>query len=304
MKEYNNTPLVLALGFFDGVHLGHQKLIELANNLAKEKGIDSGVMSFKKHPLTEIFPRYAPLLLMSNDEKREKILGLGTDFVFLEDFDENLMKYSPEKFVKDFLLEKFNIDTLIVGYNYSFGYKGEGKAEDLIELGKKYGFDVKVVKPILVKEDTVSSTGIRDLLSAGDVEEVEKRLGHPYRISGKIREGKKLGRQFEIPTANLDYDERRLLPKNGVYFTHVIIDGKVYDGLTNLGYNPTFTEHPYAIETYIYDFDGDLYGKEVGLEFLKYIRGDIKFSSLDELFGRIKSDIDEVDRLYRKKEDS
>lgn len=299
-KNYNNEPISMALGFFDGVHMGHQELIKVVINKAENQNIKSAVLSFKEHPLTEIFPRYKPELLSSNQEKIKKLEDLLIDFIFLEEFNEALMKLTPEEFIRDFLLKKFNIKDLVVGFNYSFGYKGEGDAELLKKLGEKYGFNVHIVDPLIMNDDLVSSTNIRSYLKDGQVEEVTTLLGHPYFISGKIKSGKKLGRQYNIPTANLEMDTKKILPKNGVYFTRIKIDGKTYDGLTNLGFNPTFKNHPYSIETYIYDFNDDIYDKEVTLEFLHKIRDEKKFASLEQLFDQIKSDIKKADLLYRK----
>lgn len=300
-QSYHFEPVVMALGFFDGVHLGHQQLIRTAIEQARALGADSAVMSFENHPLTEIFPRYTPVLITNNTQKVEKIRALGIDYVFLEPFTQTLMCLSPRDFVKDFLLKKFNIKGLVVGFNYTFGYKGEGTAEDLERFGKEYGFEVTVVHPYLKEGVPVSSTLIRELLGRGDVDKAAKLLGEPYSITGVIRSGKKLGRRYKIPTANLQLSSKAYLPKNGVYFTRITVDGRTYDGLTNLGYNPTFDKHPYAIETYIYDFDKDIYGKTVRLEFLKYIRGDMKFENVDALFKQIRSDIVKADMLYRKK---
>lgn len=301
MTEQQQSGLVLALGFFDGVHLGHQALIQKAMDKAAEYGCESGVMTFEKHPLTEIFPRYTPFLIMNNKQKEEKMRSLGVQHVYIEPFTDTLMKLSPEEFVRDFLLAKYKLKGLVVGFNYSFGYKGEGKADDLERLGKKYGFSVDVVKPCLHDGAPVSSTVIRDLLGLGRVEEAAELLGNPYSITGPVQEGKKLGRQYKIPTANLKLNPKELLPANGVYFTRVHVDGKTYDGLTNLGYNPTFEKHPYSVETYIYDFHDNIYGKELTLEFIKFIRGEMKFNSLDELFEQIHADIRRANTLYRKK---
>lgn len=300
-QEYNDEPLVMALGFFDGIHKGHQSLMKKALNSANKEGYKSSVMSFKKHPLTEVFPTYSPKLLMDNDQKIEKFKNLGIDYIFLEDFDRDLMKLAPEEFIRDFLLKKFNIKKLIVGFNYTFGYKGEGRILDLIELGEKYGFDVEIIEPNIKEDKIISSTYIRELIDQGNVQEANELLGHPYKVVGTIQEGKKLGRQYKIPTANLKLKEDVIMPKNGVYYTKIKIDDKVYDGLTNVGYNPTFKDHPYSIETYIYDFNNNIYGKEVELEFLDFIRGEIKFDNLQNLFEQIRSDIRKVNVLYRNK---
>ncbi|MGI6110026.1 MAG: bifunctional riboflavin kinase/FAD synthetase, partial [Eubacteriaceae bacterium] len=292
--------VVMALGFFDGVHLGHQQLLGKAVTEAEKRGCSSAVLTFENHPLTEIFPRYTPFLLMDNQSKAARILDLGVDYVFMIPFSNKLRKYSPRKFLKDVLLDHFDIRALVAGFNYTFGYKGEGDSELLKKYGREYGFDVYIEKPCYKNDEPVSSTIIRELLGTGDVEEAAELLGKPYSITGPIQTGKKLGREYNIPTANIKLDPKQLLPKSGVYFTRFTVDGKAYDGLTNLGYNPTFEKHPFAVETYIYDFNQNIYGKNVKLEFLNRIRGEMKFPSLEALFGQIHQDILSADMLYRR----
>lgn len=294
-------PLSIALGFFDGVHLGHQQLIRKTLKTAAENGSHSAVLTFLSHPLTEIFPRYAPFLLMTNEEKARKILKMGVDYVIFLPFTDRVRKLSPRAFLKDLLLDEFDTRALIAGYNYSFGYKGEGKAEDLKRFGKAFGFQVFIEKSYLHHGQAVSSTIIRELLGTGDVAKAGELLGEAYQLEGPVQSGKHLGRQYKIPTANLKLTREKLLPKSGVYFTHLWVDGVRYDGLTNLGFNPTFEKHPYAVETYIYDFDEDIYGKDIRLEFVDRIRGDMKFESVDALFRQIHSDIIKVNMLYRSK---
>lgn len=300
-EKYNGEALVLALGFFDGVHLGHRKIIEATMKAAQEKGIRSGVMTFIEHPLKAIFPAYSPWLITTNEEKIALLSSIGVDTIFLNNFNEALMKYSPEAFVKEYLLSQYNVAEVVVGFNYSFGYKGEGNVDLLKKLGETYGFSVTVVPPCTIHKQVVSSTFIRELISSGRVEDVETYLGRKYRISGTIVRGKGLGHTYNIPTANLKMKEKLILPSSGVYYTKVELEGKYYDGLTNLGFNPTFEKHPYSIETYIYDFDGQIYGEGMALTFLKKVRGEMKFESVDALVERIKEDIIFIDDHYRQK---
>ncbi|MEF9919310.1 MAG: bifunctional riboflavin kinase/FAD synthetase, partial [Eubacterium sp.] len=240
-------------GFFDGVHLGHRKLIRKAIEIAEKENCKSGVMTFSEHPLRFIFPSYTPWLITTNAVKVRMMKDMGIDHIFLNPFSEALMKYSPEEFVRDYLLQKYNVKHIVVGFNYSFGYKGEGNITMLKEYGKRYGFDLTVIPPCIINDQSISSTLIRELISTGKVDEVVPLLGRDYSITGTIVKGKGLGHTFEIPTANLKMKDKVILPNPGVYYTKVVINGQVYDGLTNLGFNPTFEKHPYAIETYIYD---------------------------------------------------
>ena len=298
--ELENKGMVLALGFFDGVHRGHMRLIEKTLEIARDKNLDSGVMTFKEHPLARIFPTYAPWLITTNDEKVALIKAAGIQNVYLDDFSDELMQLSPEAFIREYLLVKYPVKHIVVGFNYTFAFQGAGTTADLMELGKRYGFGVSVVPPFIIEETAVSSTVIRELISVGEVAAVPKFLGRHYSISGIVVEGKKLGRTFNIPTANLKMAEKRILPSSGVYFTQVQVRGKIYDGLTNLGFNPTFEKHPYSIETYIYDFAGDIYGEPLALEFMEKQRDEIKFAKIEDLIAQIKGDIIRIDEKYRK----
>ena len=290
--------IALALGFFDGVHLGHMQLLNKTIEIAQKRGYDSGVMTFEEHPLSQIFPRYTPWLISNNNEKIQLILKQGINKVYLNPFDSKLMNLSPEEFIRDYLLIKYPVKHLVVGFNYTFGYRGEGTTIQLIELGKKYGFDVSIVPPYILEKQAVSSTLIREKISAGDVFDVPKYLGYPYTIEGNIIEGKKLGRRYDLPTANLRLFEKKILPSSGVYYTQVKVLNQKFHGLTNLGFNPTFENHPYSIETYIYDFDENIYGETMSLIFVDRIRGEIKFNSIVDLVQQIKSDIQFVRKEY------
>ncbi|KNZ41658.1 bifunctional riboflavin kinase/FAD synthetase [Acetobacterium bakii] len=295
---YQEEAIVLALGFFDGVHLGHQVLLKETVRIGKEMGCKTGVMTFKEHPLELIFPKYTPWLITSNEEKEAMIHELGIDYVFLNHFSETLMRLTPEKFILEYLLKRYNVKAIVVGFNYNFGYKGSGTTEMLEELGEKYGFSVLIIPPCIINKNSVSSSFIRELISCGQVDEVKTFLGRDYSLTGKVVEGKGLGRQFGIPTANLKLKKKMILPNAGVYYSHVYYKGQCFYGLTNLGFNPTFEKHPFSIETFIYDFDKDIYGDDITIVFKKKIRNEIKFETIDELILQIKIDIDNIKKNY------
>jgi len=297
---YHGEEIVLALGFFDGVHLGHQALLKKTKEIGNQLGLKTGVMTFNEHPLELIFPNYTPWLITSNTEKESIIREFGLDYVFLNPFTERLMKLTPEKFITEYLLKKYNVKTVVVGYNYNFGYKGSGTTEILKELGKTYGFSVEVLPQYVIDEHSVSSTLIRELISCGQVEEVKDFLGRDYALTGRVVQGKRLGRQYGIPTANINLDRKIVLPNTGVYYTHVYYKGRCYNGLTNLGCNPTFEKHPFSIETYIYDFAENIYNEEITIVFKNKIRNEIKFDTIDDLIVRIKSDIEDIQNNYIK----
>ncbi len=295
--------IVLALGFFDGVHLGHQELIKKAIHQAQLEQCSSGVLTFTDHPLTHIFPTYAPTLIMSNEDKIAKCKSLGIDEVYMENFDQKVMTLSPKEFVVDYLLKKFDLAHLVVGFDYTFGYKAAGNTAVLKQLGQYYGFGVTVIDELKIDGVPVSSSLIRQLIGVGKVRAASKYLGADHFIRGVVVIGKQLGSRFKLPTANLKMSPNLVLPSSGVYYTQIEIDGKWYDGATNLGINPTFKNHPYSIETYIYDFNRNIYGKKVKLLFKDKTRGEMKFDNIEDLFARIRRDIKEIDdkRLLKSK---
>lgn len=301
MKNRNNSQgIAMALGFFDGVHKGHQSLLKKTLEVSEEENLESSVMTFKKHPLNLIFPSYAPDLITTNDEKIKLIRSFGIQHVYLNDFNEKLMNLSSENFIRDYLLKKYNLKHLVVGFNYTFGYKGAGTVETLKKYGKKYHIGISIVPPCIIDGEPVSSTRIRELIKSGKVDKVKPLLGRYYQVKGSIVKGKGLGHQFGVPTANLHLKTKGILPSPGVYYTSVIIHNQVFDGLTNLGSNPTFKQHPYSIETYIYDFDENIYNQTMIIIFKKKIRDEIRFDSVNELMTKIKSDIEYINKIYRK----
>lgn len=290
-KNRKNIPTVIALGYFDGIHLGHQKLIKTAIKIAQNMNIKSAVYTFNTHPLSVLSPEKAPKLLFPNNKKIEIIQSLGIDYLVFSDFTRDIMTKTPDKFVKEILVDQFNMKHVVVGFNYKFGYKGIGTPELLKTLGKKHGFAVTVIEPVKEQGTIVSSTNIRKLIANGDMQTTKDYLGHFYSISGKVIRGKGLGKTISIPTANITIDHNLAIPKSGVYKTSVKYNNKKYSAVTNIGYNPTFINHPYSIETHIINLSHDIYDQEIEISFIKRIRSEKKFNSLDELVSQVKKDI-------------
>ncbi|QSX08684.1 bifunctional riboflavin kinase/FAD synthetase [Alkalibacter rhizosphaerae] len=296
-----NQPTAIALGFFDGIHLGHRHLMEEMIRMAGDNGWKSCVLTFKQHPLTKVFPKYAPKLITSNEEKLRILQEMGIDQVVFMEFTDEVMNLEPRDFVKKILVDRLKAKGIVVGFNYNFGKKGTGNSKMLESWSKELGYDVKVVDPIVDKEgQVVSSTFIRNLIVNGKVDRVAKYLGRDFSVLGKVIRGKGLGRQFHIPTANIKIAENHILPDAGVYYTTIEVEGEMYHGLTNVGHNPTFENHPFSIETFIYDFDRDIYGNTVQLFFHKKIRKERKFDSVDALIAQIQSDIAMIREKYVK----
>lgn len=281
----------VALGSFDGLHSGHLSLVNKIIELANENKGRSIVYTFKNHPRTLIKGATPPKLLMDNESKEEILEALGVDLIYFEEFNEEYMKLTPEGFIK-YLCEKFKVKGIVVGFNYRFGYKNIGNIEMLKELSTKYGYELYVMEPCNYENEVISSTRIRDELLNGNVDKAMKMLNRPYIIKGKVVHGKKLGRTIGFPTANLDYSKEALIPRKGVYYTNVQWQGKIYKGITSVGNNPTVNGDKLTIETYILDFNNDLYGHNIKVYFIKKIRDEKKFNSIDDLLIQLKKDKD------------
>ncbi|MFZ5352029.1 MAG: bifunctional riboflavin kinase/FAD synthetase [Bacillota bacterium] len=284
------TPICVALGSFDGVHVGHQKLIEILKNCSKAYGAKSMLYTFNKHPRKLTMPG-KPIYFITDNKKRAEILnGLSLDILFLEEF-ENVMGMSSEQFVKNILIEKFGVKCVVIGYNYRFGFKGEGNADDMSELGRKYGFKVEVVPAVEIDGHVVSSSLIRHIIRAGNVDKIQQYLGRDYSISGRVIYGKQNGTSMGIRTANLELREDMTLPHTGVYITETLVDGEYFKSLTNIGYNPTFDGEKLSVESHLIGYENELYNKEIEIFFIKRLRDEIRFSRIEDLVSQIRSDI-------------
>ena len=279
----------VALGSFDGLHSGHLSLVNKIIELANENKGRSIVYTFKNNPRTLIKGATPPKLLMDNESKEEILEALGVDLIYFEEFNEEYMKLTPEGFIK-YLCEKFKVKGIVVGFNYRFGYKNIGNIEMLKELSTKYGYELYVMEPCNYEDEVISSSRIRNELLNGNINKAMKMLNRPYFIKGKVVHGKKLGRTIGFPTANLDYSKEALIPRKGVYYTNVQWQGKIYKGITSVGNNPTVNGDKLTIETYILDFNNDLYGHNIKVYFIKKIRDEKKFNSIDDLVIQLKKD--------------
>ena len=295
LSNYKETRFntAIALGNFDGIHIGHQELINIMISKAKDLGIKSSLLLFKNHTKS-IIDKNKPNIITNNEQKFKICEELGIDIVYLLDFDDSLMKLSGEEFIKNIIMDKMNGKLLVVGFDYKFGYKASGDSKYLLELGEKYNIDVIVLDPVYENNEIISSSIIRKLITFGNMDEVTKMLGRPYSILGKVVTGKNRGNKLGFPTANMEPVDSYAIPKNGVYHTNTIIDNKKYLSATNIGYNPTFDEDILKIETYILDFSGNIYGKTIEVEFIDFLRDDIKFQSQEELIRQMNLDIEMI----------
>lgn len=277
------TETAVALGNFDGVHKGHQMLIRECVAAAKEKGLAPSVFTFTNHPVNEIAGRTVIKNIMTFEEKAQQLEELGVENLFSLTFDDAIRMKSSEEFVKDILVDCFHARHAVCGFNYHFGYKAEGDADRLQELGRTFGFGVTVVPEIRINGNTVSSTLIRQVIDEGRIDEYTDYTGRLYCIDGKVVQGRHLGRRIGFPTVNLSLDTSEAFPMNGVYITLTTVNGKKYHSITNVGNKPTVGEFAKNAETHIFNFSGDLYGQEVRIEFIRLLRPERKFDSLEEL---------------------
>lgn len=289
VKLNKEKPNYIALGSFDGLHLGHLSLLKKTVELAKENNGLSMVFTYKNHPKTLVNPWKVPKLLMDTETKLECLKEENIDIVILKEFTKEFMEIPPEKFI-DILCENYNIKGIVVGFNFKFGHKNLGDIKLLEKLKEKYGYKLYIINPYTYKDNIVSSSIIRENIQKGNVKEASIMLSRPYQIKGKVIHGKKLGRTIGFPTANLEIDLKYVIPKKGVYYTNVEYNRKIYKGITSVGNNPTVNGQELTIETFILDFKEEIYGEEIKIFFIELIRDEIKFNSLDELMEAIKKD--------------
>ncbi|MGI5852481.1 MAG: bifunctional riboflavin kinase/FAD synthetase [Caldicoprobacterales bacterium] len=291
-KNSMKEPMAIALGTFDGIHIGHQMLINQLKLISSTTGSKSLVYTFLTNPLKLLSPKNAPPKIMTVSERIQKFQGLGIDYLVFNPFDSILASMSPQGFIEDILVSKYNLKYLVVGYDFRFGHMASGDIALLHSLSQKYGFELVVIPPLSLEKKVISSSFIRELIQTeGQMEKVSMLLGGHYSIPGRVIHGYGRGRDLGFPTANLEFDVQKAIPKYGIYLTKVSIGAVSYWGMTNVGINPTFNNKGLFIETNILDFDDDLYGRRIKIEFLKRIRDEIKFISIEDLKEQISKDI-------------
>ena len=285
----------VAIGNFDGLHKGHVKLLDILKEKAESRGIPSVVYTFSEHPKNVMSGQGTQKLIYDNTKKEELFKNTCVNTLFFEEFTQ-VCNLSPEEFVKEILVDKFNIKVAVIGENGRFGKASCGDAQKLKEFGALYGFDVFVVEPFVSDGIICSSTEIRDAINSGDFEKCANLLGRNYSVSGEVVGDKHLGRTYGFPTANIVPDGMRPTIKRGVYATNTRIGDKVYKSITNVGTTSFDVPEKERIETHILDFSGDLYGEKIDVEFLYYMRDFKSFVSTDEL--KLQLDEDKKDRKF------
>ena len=282
---------VVTVGTFDGVHLGHWAVLQEIRRRAAARAGHSVLVTFDRHPLTVVRPGDAPALLTTADEKKEILSQSGLDYVAFLPFTETLSRYEPAEFVRRILVGGFRVTELVIGYDHGFGRSRSGDIELLRRLGAEIGFAVDVVHSVEVGGRSVSSTAIRQRVAEGRVEEATRMLGRPYSFRGPIVHGLGRGRELGFPTANIAAPEAaKLLPREGIYAVRASLRTEIRDGLLHLGPRPTFAGSPPSIELYLLDFDRDIYGESVRVEFLTRLRDVQPFGTSEDLVAQMRRD--------------
>lgn len=281
----------VSLGSFDGIHKGHLTLMNTLMENCRKKDLKSLIYTFSNHPREIISSKTSPKLIINRKQKIDLFNDIGIDVLVMVNFDNFQKNIGAKDFVENILLKKLNMSSMTVGADCRFGKKAEGDINLLNEFSTLYGFELAVVPPVKIDDEIISSTAIRQLLAEGIIEKANLFLGRYYSITGKVIKGKQVGAKFGFPTANISVDYSLALPKPGVYVTKTKVNNVIYSSITNVGFNPTFNQKNYNIETYIFDFNRNIYEKEVEVKFFHRIRGEIKFNNVDDLYSQIDSDI-------------
>jgi len=293
---------VVTVGTFDGVHRGHHAVLEEIGERARRRGSRSVLVTFDRHPLTVVRPEAAPALLTTPDEKMAILAQSGLDYVAFLPFTWTLSRYTPEEFIRLVLLDRFRVAELVIGHDHGFGRSRSGSIDTARRLGTELGFDVDVVEAVTAGDETISSTKIRKAVAAGDVGRAARGLGRPYSFRGPVVHGMGRGRELSFPTANIEAPGgRKLLPLEGIYAVRASLRDEICNGLLHLGPRPTFAGSPPSIELYLLDFDRDIYGERVQVDFLERLRGVKPFASAAELVEQMRRDEQRAREFFRER---
>ena len=298
MKSFNsienfssNKQTILTIGTFDGVHLGHQRILKKLLKESFNNDLQSTVLTFFPHPRTILNPSEPLKLINSIDERIELFKRSRVENLIIHSFDKKFSEYDPEKYVSEILVQKLNAKIILIGHDHKFGRNRSADINDLIEFGKKYDFNVLEIKAEELNDIAISSTIIRNSLSNGKINNANTYLGYDFSISGIVIKGNKIGKTIGFPTANIEVDfEDKLIPKNGVYLVYSYINNKKFFGMMNIGIKPTINENKKSIEVNLFDFNENLYGKPIRVHLTEFLRDEVKFDSLEQLKGQLEKD--------------
>ena len=293
-----NSKSILTIGTFDGVHLGHQKIITSLVTKAKQKSLQANILTFFPHPRMVLQKESNLKLIDTLEEKQNLLSELGIDNLIIQPFSKEFSKLTAIEFTRDVLVSELGMSALMIGYDHRFGKNREASVEDLIRYGQSYNFEVTVIPAQDISSITVSSTKIRDAIKISNFKKVNQFLGRPYELNGKVIKGNGVGRTIKYPTANIEIKEiYKLIPPKGVYLVKIYLGKNEFSGMMNIGNRPTINGLNQTIEVYIFDFDKDIYGKNLKVCFLKKIRKEKKFDSLPSLKSQLKKDEENCKRI-------
>ena len=283
---------VATIGYFDGIHLGHRKILDKLVEQAKSKRGKSILITFWPHPRNILNSNTSIELLLSNEDKHQLIEKLEVDYLYIIEFTKEFSKMSAHSFIKNFIVDKLNVSKLIIGYNHSFGHKREGNFLFLQKNNAKYNFEIQEVKKKEISDKLkISSSSIREEIRNGKIENANKMLGYKYFIEGEVVKGDGIGKKIKYPTANImPYSNSKLIPGNGVYVCQVNFDDKNYQGMLNIGKRPTVNGKERRIELHIFNFNSNIYGEKVKISLVSKIRDEIKFKNVGELRKQLEKD--------------
>ena len=293
-----NSKSILTIGTFDGVHLGHQKIITALVTKAQKQGLHANILTFFPHPRMVLQKESNLKLIDTLEEKQNLLSELGIDNLIIQPFSKEFSKLTAIEFTRDVLVNELGMSALMIGYDHRFGKNREASVEDLIRYGQTYNFEVTVIPAQDIESITVSSTKIRDAIKISNFKKVNQFLGRPYELNGKVIKGNGVGRTIKYPTANIEIKEiYKLIPPKGVYLVKIYLGENEFSGMMNIGNRPTINGLNQTIEVYIFDFNKDIYGKNLKVCFLKKIRKEKKFDSLPSLKSQLKKDEENCKRI-------
>jgi riboflavin kinase / FMN adenylyltransferase len=290
----------LALGFFDGIHLGHATLINVTVGEARKRGIVSAISTFRRHPFEILHKNLCFPYINTLEEKHSLAQAVGVDYFIDMDFSAEFSRLSPQEFLQNVVRDKLRARVLVVGNDYHFGKDAAGDVELLKKIAEPEGIKVIVVDDVMVNNEKISSTGIREMIIGGYVDIASHHLGRWYSLDGIVKSGEKRGRILGIPTANLDLPHNKIMPRPGVYCIFAAVSGKVYPGAAHVGNRPTFQEEKYNVEVHIFDFNENLYGETIRVFFLKHLRDTVSFESTDAMMSQIAKDLEDCQDYFGK----
>ena len=282
---------VITTGTFDGVHLGHKQLLTQLVSLGKRNKAETVLLTFSPHPRIFLYPDNELKLINTAEENIKLFETYGVDHLIFQNFNKSFSRMSSLEYIRDVLVKKIGLKYMVIGYNHHFGRNREGSVDNLNELSELYNFQIHSVGPCLLKNKSISSTKIRDSISKGNMTLANSYLGYTFSLSGVIVKGKGIGRDLGFPTANISVkNKNKIIPSDGVYAVNIMYDKKTFKGMLNIGKNPTFANLTSSIEVHIFDFNKDIYGQYISVEFVKRIRNEIKFSNVEDLKKQLQAD--------------